>query len=58
MAVPGHEQISFTFISLLFLFSFQNKNNLCCFENNFKTYIYFQFSEKQNNFTFYFHFND
>ena len=35
MAVPGREQISFTsaFISLLFLFSFHDKNVLFCFEN-------------------------
>ena len=34
MAVPWREQISFTsaFISLLFLFSFRNKNVLFCFE--------------------------
>ena len=33
MAVPGREHINFTssFISLLFLFSFHNKNVLFCF---------------------------
>ena len=56
MAVPGREHINFTsaFISLLFLFSFHNKNVLFCFEN--KKNIYFQFNEKENNFAFYFHF--
>ena len=51
------EQISFTpaFISLLFLFSFHNKN--VCFELKIKKkLIYFQFNEKENNFVFYFHF--
>jgi len=38
MAVPCREQISFTsaFISLLFLFSFRNKNVLFCFESKNK----------------------
>ena len=53
MAVPGREHINFTsaFISLLFLFSFHNKNVLFCFENK-----KIQFNEKENNFAFYFHF--
>ena len=57
MAVPGREQISFTFafISLLFLFSFHNKHVLFCFEK--KKEIYFQFNKKQNQLTFYFIFN-
>ena len=35
MAVPGREHINFTsaLISLLFLFSFRNKNVLFCVEN-------------------------
>ena len=58
MAVPGREHINFTsaFISLLFLFSFHNKNVLFCIENKKKRWIYFQFNEKENNFAFYFHF--
>ena len=53
MVVRGHEHINFTsaFISLLFLFSFHNKNVLFCFENK-----KIQFNEKENNFAFYFHF--
>ena len=39
MAVPRREHINFTsaFISLLFLFSFHNKNILFCFENKKKS---------------------
>ena len=53
-AIPGREQISFTFafISLLFLFSFHNKHVLFCLKKR----IYFQFNKKQNQFTFYFRF--
>ena len=56
MAVPGREHINFTsaFISLLFLFSFHNKNVLFLVAK--KKIIYFQFNEKENNFAFYFHF--
>ena len=55
MAVTGREQISFTsaFISLLFLFSFHNKNVMFW---KLTKWIYFQFNEKQNNLTFYFRF--
>ena len=57
MAVPGRERINFTsaFTSLLFLFSFHNKNALFWVGNQ-KKKIYFQFNEKENNFAFYFHF--
>ena len=55
MAVTSREQISFTsaFISLLFLFSFHNKNVMFW---KLTKWIYFQFNEKQNNLTFYFRF--
>ena len=59
MAVPGREHIyNFTsaFISLLFIFSFHNKNVLFCVENKQKR-IYFQFSGKENNVAVYFYFN-
>ena len=66
MAVPGREQISFTSasISLLFLFSFHNKNVLFCFEilqnesisSQEPDGLLFQFNEKQNNLTFFFRF--
>ena len=58
MAVPGREHINFTsaFISLLFLFSFYNKNVLFCVENKQKR-IYFQFNGKENNVAVYFYFN-
>ena len=51
MTVPGREHINFTsaFISLLFLFSFHNKNVLFWVENK-KKIIYFQLNEKENHF--------
>ena len=57
MAVPGGEHINFTsaFTSLLFLFSFHNRNLLFWVEDK-KKLIYFQLNEKENNFAFYFHF--
>ena len=57
MAVPCREQISFTsaFISLLFLFSFRNKNVLFCFESKNKKNL-LPVNEKQNNFKFFFRF--
>ena len=60
MAVPGREHINFTssFISLLFLFSFHNKNVLFCFVLKInKKKIYCQFNGKENNFAFFFYFN-
>ena len=49
-----------SFISLLFLFSFHNKNVLFWLENNNNNNnnkIYFQFNKKENNFAFYFQFS-
>ena len=57
MGVSGPEHINFTsaFISLLFLFSFHDKNVFFYLKIK-KKLIYFQFNEKENNFAFYFHF--
>ena len=55
LAVPGREHINFTpaFISLLFLFSFHNKN--FCFKLKIKEKLtYFQFNGKENYFSFWF----